>query len=323
VTKNRQENHQPESHSTSSGDSNKVQTQGNHLLRMARRERSWSQGELAEFVGVAKETISRWENGVTRPQPNQLRKLREVFDKAPEELGYPIEPREEEASEEVLLPATLHNGPVLDEAERILAYNTSNLLDSSTVLMLKPMRRFHLRRALLGKMVLGGLLVGGVAAWLSNETFVTRNWPVVTFDVHRYSALVRVVQRMLLARQYSIGSSGVDGVFGPLTREAVISMQEDRHLPGSGKVDGVTWEVLILPSSLGSRGSQVIALQDCLRTLYPQSKLAVDGEFGPQTAGVVRQFRQEHQIPVRDEADLDTWCLLVGGTLPHWKWPRF
>ena len=63
--------------------------QPNQLLRQVRQEHCWSQAELAERVGVTNETISRWENGVNTPQPEQLKKLCEVFGKTPAELGYP------------------------------------------------------------------------------------------------------------------------------------------------------------------------------------------------------------------------------------------
>ena len=65
--------------------------QRNQLLRQSRQERRWSQAELAECVKVSNETISRWENGASKPQPQQLRKLCEVFEKPPEALGYPLE----------------------------------------------------------------------------------------------------------------------------------------------------------------------------------------------------------------------------------------
>ena len=62
-------------------------SQPNQLLRQARRERCWSQADLAERVGVKNETISRWENGMNTPQPEQLKNLCEVFDKTPADLG--------------------------------------------------------------------------------------------------------------------------------------------------------------------------------------------------------------------------------------------
>jgi transcriptional regulator with XRE-family HTH domain len=67
-------------------------SQPNQLLRQARKERCWSQADLAEQIGGTNETISRWENGVNTPQPEQLKKLCEVFGKTPAELGYPPRP---------------------------------------------------------------------------------------------------------------------------------------------------------------------------------------------------------------------------------------
>ena len=63
----------------------------NQALRRARQKRHWSQKELAEQLGVSNETISRWENGVNTPQPEQLRKLSETFGETSEALGYPLE----------------------------------------------------------------------------------------------------------------------------------------------------------------------------------------------------------------------------------------
>lgn len=67
-------------------------SQPNHLLRQARKERCWSQADLAEQIGGTNETISRWETGVNTPQPEQLKKLCEAFGKTSAELGYPPGP---------------------------------------------------------------------------------------------------------------------------------------------------------------------------------------------------------------------------------------
>lgn len=43
------------------------------LLRKLRRERKWSQQELAEALGVTLVSVARWENGVNRPnRPAQV-----------------------------------------------------------------------------------------------------------------------------------------------------------------------------------------------------------------------------------------------------------
>ena len=92
MTRSRQRRYLPESdqHTIEQRNDPRPATRANSLLRQARKARLWSQGELAEHIGVAKETISRWENGVSRPQPQLLRQLCEVFQTTPEALGYAL-----------------------------------------------------------------------------------------------------------------------------------------------------------------------------------------------------------------------------------------
>jgi len=88
-------------------------SQSNQLLRQARQERCWSQADLAERVGVTNETISRWENGVNTPQPEQLKNLCEVFGKTPAELGHPPGPASIKIEETVEAPGSpVEPGPI-------------------------------------------------------------------------------------------------------------------------------------------------------------------------------------------------------------------
>ena len=121
------------------------------------------------------------------------------------------------------------------------------------------------------------------------------------------------MQYMLKARSYDIGLTGVDGVYGPATDNAVRAFQDAYHLPQNKGVDSPTWEQLIMPSEEGSIGSQVQALQAQLNAHHIKPPLVVDGIFGPATEKAVRQFQQTNHLPVTGKADLDVWCLLVGG----------
>ncbi|WP_084657967.1 helix-turn-helix domain-containing protein [Thermogemmatispora onikobensis] len=56
-------------------------------LRRERQRRGWSQEDLAERIGSDKKTVQRWEAGEGLPRPSLLRKLCEVLEKSPEELG--------------------------------------------------------------------------------------------------------------------------------------------------------------------------------------------------------------------------------------------
>src|SRR5438067_8650009 len=59
----------------------------NERLRRERQLRGWSQGYLAEQIGVPDYYISRWERGEVLPSPYYQQKLCGVFGKTAEELG--------------------------------------------------------------------------------------------------------------------------------------------------------------------------------------------------------------------------------------------
>ena len=49
-------------------------------LKLARIGAGYSQGELAEFVGVSQQTIAKWELGITTPSHfSHLRKIESVL----------------------------------------------------------------------------------------------------------------------------------------------------------------------------------------------------------------------------------------------------
>ncbi|MBQ9369757.1 MAG: helix-turn-helix transcriptional regulator [Clostridia bacterium] len=55
-------------------------------LRILRRDKNWTQSELAKMVGVDQRTISAWEQGVCEPNFSMLFKLCELFDETIEGL---------------------------------------------------------------------------------------------------------------------------------------------------------------------------------------------------------------------------------------------
>ena len=77
-----------------------------------------------------------------------------------------------------------------------------------------------------------------------------------------------------------VQSPAVDGIFGPGTRQAVISFQRYRNLPQTGEADQRTWDALY-DEYLGIDSS---VLQD--RALFPQP------QAGPTTAANARQRLQ-------------------------------
>lgn len=60
----------------------------NKKLIAARKRKSLTQEDLAEMVGVVPVTISRWENNEQWPRAYALKKLCQVLDVSPEELGF-------------------------------------------------------------------------------------------------------------------------------------------------------------------------------------------------------------------------------------------
>ena len=61
-----------------------------------RQEKEWSQQDLAEQLGVALQTVWRWENGESRPSPLAEDRLRKLgFEPDPSEPTTPVEPKEE------------------------------------------------------------------------------------------------------------------------------------------------------------------------------------------------------------------------------------
>jgi transcriptional regulator with XRE-family HTH domain len=55
-------------------------------LRQLRRERAWSQRDLARQSGVSQDTITRLETGQREAQPRTMRRLAEALGVEPREL---------------------------------------------------------------------------------------------------------------------------------------------------------------------------------------------------------------------------------------------
>lgn len=78
---------------------------GRRLLE-ARLKKFWTQKQAAEKLGVARLTLSRWEQGLSEPQPVNLERICSVYEIAPSELGlaHISTPVQHSPVEEVPLP---------------------------------------------------------------------------------------------------------------------------------------------------------------------------------------------------------------------------
>lgn len=120
-------------------------------------------------------------------------------------------------------------------------------------------------------------------------------------------AAVEDIQRRLMYLGYSIGTSGVDGVFLDETAEAVKLFQASLGLIPDGVVDSETWTQLVDSTfRFGDRllylryplfhGRDVEILQTALNSLGFMTG-EIDGIFGPGTESAVGDFQTNISIP--------------------------
>jgi peptidoglycan hydrolase-like protein with peptidoglycan-binding domain len=143
--------------------------------------------------------------------------------------------------------------------------------------------------------------------------------PYPTIKLGSRGEAVTVAQKALIARYYSVGSAGADGVFGPYTLRAVLNYQSDREaeqywsfnypLVVDGVVGPQTWDRLA-PGTIrnGSRGKMVELLQNILNSGgWAEPALKVDGLFGRLTEAAVKSFQSAFGLTVDGIVGPVTW----------------
>jgi hypothetical protein len=123
---------------------------------------------------------------------------------------------------------------------------------------------------------------------------------------------VKTVQYLVTAQGHS---TGVDGVFGPLTKAAVEAFQSSRGLSIDGIVGPQTWPQLIIQVQLGSTGDTVRAVQSQIHSRGDGVVITIDGIFGPDTDEAVRAFQTLLGLSVDGIVGQQTWNHLVNGYL--------
>ena len=123
---------------------------------------------------------------------------------------------------------------------------------------------------------------------------------------------VRTVQYLVTAQGHS---TGVDGVFGPLTKSAVQAFQSSRGLGADGIVGPQTWPQLIIQVQQGSNGDAVRAVQSQIHSRGDSAQTVSDGIFGPVTDDAVRAFQTLLGLSVDGIVGPQTWNYLVTGYL--------
>ncbi|MGA4668440.1 peptidoglycan-binding protein [Propionibacteriaceae bacterium Y1923] len=166
-------------------------------------------------------------------------------------------------------------------------------------LSIVPSSPLSRRTALLGALGLGaGAMVPILSATdaFAYSTSVTANYPVVKQGSS--GGAVRVVQ--------GITRTGVDGVFGPATKTAVINFQRSKGLTADGVVGPATWGALVNTVRNGDNNNIVRGVQARL-------SITVDGQFGPGTLSAVTTFQRNNGLTADGVVGPATWAKLVGG----------
>jgi len=124
---------------------------------------------------------------------------------------------------------------------------------------------------------------------------------------------VKTVQYLVTAQGHP---TGVDGDFGPATKDAVQAFQSSRGLVADGVVGPHNWPQLIIQVQQGSNGDAVSAVQSQIHSRGDgASQITIDGSFCPVTNDAVRAFQMLLGLSVDGIVGPQTWNHLVNGYL--------
>jgi len=118
-----------------------------------------------------------------------------------------------------------------------------------------------------------------------------------------------------------LGFDQIDGVFGPLTRNAVIAFQQGEGLPADGVVGDTTWQRMpadpdtpvLKRQSVGSAvGSLQLALRKVGGVGSPTDPGPADADFGPRTEAAVKAYQAQHALAGDGVVGPRTWWVPAG-----------
>ena len=134
-------------------------------------------------------------------------------------------------------------------------------------------------------------------------------WPIL--QVGSQGPNVTALQYLLRHHGQNIAA---DGIFGPITRQAVITFQTQQGLTADGIVGPQTWPALVQGLVLrnGSSGDAVRAAQQLLYEKFGYLDVDVDGLFGPITEAAVRDYQLSYGLGVDGLIGAqETWPSLI------------
>ena len=116
---------------------------------------------------------------------------------------------------------------------------------------------------------------------------------------------VKKVQEALIKKGYSVGSSGIDGSYGPATKKAVISFQKANGLTADGIVgektrkklfeeqENIVLTRLLKLTSPTMKGEDIKNIQRALTAKgFSVGASGIDGSYGPRTKAAVIAFQK-------------------------------
>jgi len=131
-------------------------------------------------------------------------------------------------------------------------------------------------------------------------------YPGTAIRVGARGESVRQIQQCL--NRANNAGLNADGIFGPLTQNAVINFQRSRGLSPDGVVGPLTWGRLAQECSggimspypgtairVGARGESVRQIQSCLNRVN-NARINADGIFGPLTQNAVINFQRSRGL---------------------------
>lgn len=147
-------------------------------------------------------------------------------------------------------------------------------------------------------------------------TITTINNP--TLKAGAQGAFVTELQQLLNALGAKLQA---DGVFGPATDKEVKAFQTKFGVSANGIVEHITWSGIYTRVYISSRkslpilrqgsiGEAVQLLQSQLNLFSSQSKLTVDGDFGPATEAAVKALQKSKKLVVDGIVGPQTWVAL-------------
>ena len=119
----------------------------------------------------------------------------------------------------------------------------------------------------------------------------------------------------------TLGFEQIDGVFGPVTRNAVIAFQEGEGIAADGIIGDATWKRMPADPDTpvlrrGSTGSAVSGLQKGLLKFGGAGASTdpgpADGNFGPRTEAAVKEYQAQQALPNDGVVGPRTWWTPAG-----------